>query len=250
MASCWIIVVSSIKKQRAILRGQVISLFIAGTGVFATLLSKQSPSANFPTLMSLCNYVILSTFLFRNKCFAITSFQWRSIDIYKTSEWLSLPYIWYLLSAVLDLEANFLVISAYNYTTVTSIMILDCFTIPCVMIISYYYLHYKYTYKHILGALLCTSGVGIIVLCDSTLSSDTNVTTTITTTTNLFLGDVLCLCGSMLYACSNVLQETLVKTNNREEFLGFLGMLLSLMYTFYLIFRLIWPYFRLILLLF
>ena len=97
------------------------------------------------------------------------------------------------------------------------------------MIISYYYLHYKYTYKHILGALLCTSGVGIIVLCDSTLSSDTNVTTTITAT-NLFLGDILCLCGSMLYACSNVLQETLVKTNNREEFLGFLGMLLSLIY--------------------
>ena len=42
----------------------------------------------------------------------------------------------YLLAAVLDCEANFLVLEAYNYTSITSVMLLDCFTIPCAMVLS------------------------------------------------------------------------------------------------------------------
>lgn len=40
---------------------------------------------------------------------------------------------------------------------------------------------------------------------------------------NPVLGDILCLCGAVLYASSNVLQEHLVKFHDREEFLGYLG---------------------------
>ena len=66
MSSCL-----SREKRNALINGQVISIFIAGTGVFATLLSSTTPSSNFPSLMSLFNYVLLSSFLFRNRCSTI-----------------------------------------------------------------------------------------------------------------------------------------------------------------------------------
>ena len=37
---------------------------------------------------------------------------------------------WYALAACCDLEANYLIICAFNYTTFTSVALLDCFTIP------------------------------------------------------------------------------------------------------------------------
>lgn len=51
----------------ALLHGQWISILIAGTGVFATLLSSTTPSSNFPLLMNFCNYSVLSLFLLRRK---------------------------------------------------------------------------------------------------------------------------------------------------------------------------------------
>ena len=46
------------------------------------------------------------------------------------------PWYAYVLLAVLDVEANFLVLSAYQYTNVTSVTLLDCFTLPAVMMLS------------------------------------------------------------------------------------------------------------------
>ena len=80
----------------AVLRGQWISILIAGTGffqtsiafvcfvkyftlqifqvtlliiigIFATVLSDTSPSSNFPMLMNCCNYLLLSTYIFRQR---------------------------------------------------------------------------------------------------------------------------------------------------------------------------------------
>ena len=35
-----------------------------------------------------------------------------------------------------DVEANFLIVKAYEYTTITSVTLLDCFTVPCVVVLS------------------------------------------------------------------------------------------------------------------
>lgn len=211
--------VCSTNKLLAIGRGQIISLFIAGTGVFATLLSNTNPPFNFPTLISLFNYVLLSTFLFRHKCEpmyqSLLPVPSKNIISQKL---LYSQYLWYFLAALLDLEANFLVISAYQYTSVTSIMLLDCFTIPCVMMLSYFCLRYTYTWRHIIGTLVCTSGLGVIVLCDFLHGNDSGAAS------NPFIGDMLCLLGSIMYACSNVLQETIVKVSSRDAYLGYLGL--------------------------
>jgi drug/metabolite transporter (DMT)-like permease len=126
---------------------------------------------------------------------------------------------WYIFAAVLDVEANYLVILAYNYTTITSVMLLDCFTIPCAMVLSYLFLGCRYNYIHILGTAICLLGLACIVINDSAMVGDDDAAAG----SNPVLGDVLCLCGAVLYASSNVLQEHLVKFHDREQFLGHLG---------------------------
>jgi solute carrier family 35 protein F1/2 len=126
---------------------------------------------------------------------------------------------WYILAAVLDVEANFLVLLAYNYTTITSVMLLDCFTIPCAMVLSYLFLGCRYNYKHMLGTGICLLGLVCIVINDSTNATDDDAPAG----SNPVLGDILCLSAAVLYASSNVLQEHLVKFHDREEFLGYLG---------------------------
>lgn len=44
------------------------------------------------------------------------------------------PWWLYLLLAVADVEGNYFLVKAYQYTTITSVQLLDCFTIPCVMV--------------------------------------------------------------------------------------------------------------------
>ena len=45
--------------------------------------------------------------------------------------------------SIADVEANYFVVKAYSYTSITSVMLLDCFTIPCVMVLSCVFLKAK-----------------------------------------------------------------------------------------------------------
>jgi len=115
-----------------LVRGQVISVLIAGTGVFATLLSDCNPTANFPTFMNFLNYLLLSVYMIKR----VVKISYCRIVVSPLSEiTLSNPMHIYAFAALLDVEANFLVLTAYNYTSITSIMLLDCFTIPCAMLL-------------------------------------------------------------------------------------------------------------------
>jgi solute carrier family 35 protein F1/2 len=194
-------------------RGQLISALAAGTGVFASLLSSTNPSSNYPTFMNMLNYVLLSTYLFRDGCRVLKHAFLGSESCGKRLR----VHSWYIFAAILDLEANYLVLLAYNYTSITSVMLLDCFTIPSTMLLSYLFLHCKYSWRHLAGALLCLIGLSLIVVSDNIQNGSTYGSKPV-------LGDVMCLCGAFLYACSNVLQEYLVKFQDRKTFLGKLGL--------------------------
>jgi solute carrier family 35 protein F1/2 len=123
----------------------------------------------------------------------------------------------YVCIALIDLEANVLIITAYQYTTVTSIMLLDCFSIPCVMLLSRLFLGARYQSTHLVGTAFCLLGMAFIVLSDN-LSADEE-----SAGSNPLYGDMLCLVGTSMYGASNVIQEKLVKHRDREEYLGLLG---------------------------
>lgn len=72
----------------------------------------------------------------------------------------------YLFLAAADVEGNFLLVKAYQYTTITSVQLLDCFTIPLVMLLGRVVLRARYNRKHLLGASICLVGLVLLILSD------------------------------------------------------------------------------------
>ncbi|KAJ0872229.1 putative solute carrier family 35 member SLC35F1/F2/F6 [Helianthus annuus] len=97
---------------------------------------------------------------------------------------LKAKWYYYLLLGLVDVEANYLVVKAYQYTSITSIMLLDCWSIPSVILLTWLFLKTKY------------SG------------------------SNPIKGDFLVVAGATLYAVSNVSEEFFVKTADRIELMA------------------------------
>lgn len=57
-------------------------------------------------------------------------------------------------------------VKAYQYTSITSIMLLDCWSIPMVMILTWIFLSTKYRYRKIAGVLVCVAGLVVVVFSD------------------------------------------------------------------------------------
>ncbi|GLC65724.1 hypothetical protein PLESTF_000333100 [Pleodorina starrii] len=171
---------------RAVLLAQVLSLLLCVMGTTSGLLA--SRGINMPATQSFFNYLLLSitcgAYHLRNRGLRLSN-----------------PWYHYLLLAVMDVEANFLVTKAYQYTSVTSVTLLDCFTIPAVMVLSALALRARYLPGHYTGAALCIGGLALLVVTDGASATGGS---------QPLLGDALVLMGSLLYACSNVAQERLL----------------------------------------
>ncbi|GLC36406.1 hypothetical protein PLESTB_000765200 [Pleodorina starrii] len=171
---------------RAVLLAQVLSLLLCVMGTTSGLLA--SRGINMPATQSFFNYLLLSitcgAYHLRNRGLRLSN-----------------PWYCYLLLAVMDVEANFLVTKAYQYTSVTSVTLLDCFTIPAVMALSALALRARYLPGHYTGAALCIGGLALLVATDGASATGGS---------QPLLGDALVLMGSLLYACSNVAQERLL----------------------------------------
>ena len=174
---------NSISKSRVaktILLGQLISFLIAGTGFFASLLSNNGVSV--PVFLMMFNYAFLIPFMFFRAQSASSDVSEETYSPFQ----LKCPLWLYIIIAVIDLEANVIIITAYRYTSVTSVMLLDCFSIPCVMLLSYAFLRAQYCRRHLMGTFICLLGMGLIVLSDSQHSNSSDAR-------NPLYGDILCL---------------------------------------------------------
>ena len=134
---------------------------------------------------------------------------------------LSISWYWYLLLALCDVEGNYVFVAAYQYTTITSIQLLDCFTIPLIMLLSYCLLGARYTLLHYAAAAICLSGMGLLIVSDQLrhLSDDNS-----REAHDQLIGDLLVLLGCCCYAVSNLGQEQIVKQHHRIEWLAMLGL--------------------------
>jgi hypothetical protein len=158
--------------SRALLMGQLIAVLVAGTGVGSQYLAQHDVSdarvvrcrvvrggvprrafkccdrvlqVNIPTSQSTLNYFLLSLLLvykrvregpFRPKVRVCVRRQFARHPLTQLRPRVQIAVWRYAALAFADVEANFLVVKAYKYTTITSVMLLDCFTIPCVMLLS------------------------------------------------------------------------------------------------------------------
>lgn len=197
---------------QSLVLGQVISVLITGTGVFSSLLAAEG--INMPVTQSSLNYVLL--------CGLFLSVLPKLLR-----EGLSAPIWIYVLWAVCDVEANFIVVEAYQYTSIASVMLLDCFAIPCTMVLSCILLKGRYTPVHIGACCICFVGISLTVWSD--VISRTNKSSSHGPS---WVGDVMVLCGAGMYGLSNVLQEMLLKRGcTVREALGVLGVLGTILST-------------------
>ncbi|XP_036393493.1 solute carrier family 35 member F2-like [Megalops cyprinoides] len=189
--------------------GQGLSALICGTAITSQYLAEDF-HVNTPMLQSFMNYALL--------CFTYTTMlalrkgDGNILQILKTKWWK------YLLLGLIDVEANYTVVKAYQFTTLTSIQLLDCFVIPVLMVLSWFFLKTRYHAVHYVAVCICLLGVGAMVGADLIAGRDQG------STSNILLGDGLVLVSAALYAMSNVCQEHTVKNRSRMEFLGMVGL--------------------------
>ncbi|XP_060942197.1 solute carrier family 35 member F2-like [Limanda limanda] len=193
---------------KTVLMGQVLSLLICGTAVSCQYLA--DAGVETPMLQSFLNYALLllvyTTILLTRKG------ERNIVHILKTKWWK------YLVMGLADVEANYAVVKAYQYTTLTSIQLLDCFVIPVLMLLSWFLLKTRYRLVHFVAVSVCLLGVGAMVGADIQAGRDQG------STRDVMLGDGLVLVSAVLYAVSNVCQEHTVKNHSRIEFLGMMGL--------------------------
>ena len=62
--------------------------------------------------------------------------------------------------------AYYAVVKSSQYTSLTSVMLLDCWSIPCVIILTWIFLKTKYGLRKFIGVGVCVAGLILVVFSD------------------------------------------------------------------------------------
>jgi solute carrier family 35 protein F1/2 len=208
---------------KILLFGQALSFLLAAGGAAQATLHFQC-SLSAPTFSSAFFYFLLSLHLIPLYRQGRRS---RHIDSVVQNEprWFCgiIPlYVspWaYIGIAFLDVQANYMTVLAYRYTTITSITLFDALAIPSAMSLSYLFLGRRFTAIHFMGVLVCMSGVVFNVLADyeSDSSSDEYP--------HKVWGDILAISGGIVYGANDVLAEMAVRRfGGPTEFVAMIGL--------------------------
>ncbi|XP_034937900.1 solute carrier family 35 member F2-like isoform X2 [Chelonus insularis] len=196
---------------RTIILGQFLSIVLYWmTQLNHHINTVSLPKLSIPTGQNLPHYAMM--------CLVYTT--WMScrgagnglISVLKARGWR------YLLLALIDVEANTLVTSSHQFTSLASIQLLDCVAIPVALSLSCLVLGVRYRMVHIVGISVCLMGVGCLVWAGIDNSKDLGINSK-----NQLVGDMLCLGGAVLFSVITVLQELAVKTVDIIEYLGMIG---------------------------
>ncbi|RLN31082.1 solute carrier family 35 member F2-like [Panicum miliaceum] len=138
---------------------------------------------------------------------------------------LQIAWYWYLALAFIDVQGNYLVVKAYQYSYITSVTLLDCWTVVWVIILTWYALGTRYSLLQFVGAGTCVAGLALVLLSDAESTGETDPSKI------PLLGDALVIAGTVCFAFSNVGEEYCVKKKDRVEvvaMLGLFGLLISM----------------------
>ena len=112
---------------------------------------------SYSTLMSL-TLMALVLYIFKKKCYpghSLLKCKLRIVTvkvIHVYDNWSSLH--------------SWAVVKAYQYTSITSVMLLDCWSIPSVMVLTCFFLSTKYRFKKIAGVVVCVAGLVMVIFSD------------------------------------------------------------------------------------
>ncbi|KDR65717.1 hypothetical protein GALMADRAFT_260118 [Galerina marginata CBS 339.88] len=123
----------------------------------------------------------------------------------------------YVILAACDVEGNFLVIKAYQYTDLLSCMLLDAWAIPVCLFFSWLYMGTRYHWTQLLGVFICIGGLGMLVASDEITSKSWEAVAKAK-------GDGFMIAGATLYGFTNATEEFFVRKRPLYEVVGQLGM--------------------------
>ena len=220
-------------QQAHLVLWQLISVLLTGTGYFSQRLA--SIGVDAPTAQSAIVYVLLSLHALP---LVLSSFRRRrhrlaqgpssgatggpgaSCTDADASRRAALRWWQWLLVAAADVEANYLLVCAYQFTDITSVCILDAFSVPTVMGLSAALRGVRYSRQQVVAAGLCLAGIVALFASDLAHSAGEQQGAP----RRAWVGDALVLAGAALYGCSNVAQEHLLRrVVPRTEYLANLG---------------------------
>ncbi|KAJ3677953.1 hypothetical protein LUZ60_001756 [Juncus effusus] len=180
--------------------GQVVSFSLAIAGFAASFIALQG--ADTPLTQSLFSYIALAI-------------AYGAILLYRRKKLLA-PWYWYVGLAFVDVQGNYLVVKAYQYSSITSVTLLNCWTIPWVIMLTWLVFGTRYSLWQLFGAAICVVGLVLVMFSDSGIAGGGG--------NKPLLGDVLVIAGTLCYAISNVGEEFCVKHEDQVEVVAMLGM--------------------------
>lgn len=212
---------------KIIIFGQLISFLSASAGASQATLSHKC-DLNAPAFSSAFMYLGLTIFvvpLYIRRRREAADEVMREGPMKPMHKLLGIPtYVpgWkYVGASFLHFYANYFVILAFRFTSLTSIMLLDVLALPSSMILSVIFLKRRYVSIHFLGATVCMMGIVFNVLSDYEL--DLVVRSQFP---NRLLGDFIAGIGIFFYGANNVIKESFVRGSGGPlEYLGCVGLL-------------------------
>ncbi|KAE8098530.1 hypothetical protein FH972_016585 [Carpinus fangiana] len=137
-----------------------------------------------------------------------------SVLLYRRQK-LLVSWYWYLLLGFVDVQGNYLVNKAYQFSSITSVTLLDCWTVAWVIAMTWIFLGTRYSLWQLFGAAICVTGLGLVLVSDAGVGGGGG--------SKPLLGDILVIAGTIFFAMSNVGEEFCVKKKDRVEVVSMIG---------------------------
>ena len=195
------------RRLAMLLSGQVLSLLLVTTGATSALLVGRGLAA--PTFVAMCNYLMLTVVYGGTllcSCQQQSGFLslWASPEAQEEAPRDRHLIAKLILFALADVEANYLIVRAYQYAPMTNITLLDALTIPTVVLLSTVFLGVTYARTHVAGISMCLLGLFCLVAYDVARVRDDQKQAA-----RNILGDLMAVSAAVCYGISNILQEHL-----------------------------------------
>ncbi|KAL4941419.1 hypothetical protein BDV06DRAFT_181441 [Aspergillus oleicola] len=196
--------------------GQFLAIANTGTNTFNTLLANKETS--IPAFQTFFNYCLLNLIF--------TSY---TIYKYGIKGWFQM--LWkrwwkYVILSFCDVEGNYFMVLAYEYTTMMSAQLINFWAIVIVVLVSFIFLRVRYHISQVLGILICIGGMGVLIASDHIQGTNGGDISR----GNQIKGDLFALLGASFYGLANTGEEYFVSTAPVYEVIGqmgFFGMIIN-----------------------
>lgn len=192
----------------SLLAGQLVSLCITCTDVTTTELVGRGWA--LPTTQTLFLYFTLFVVYTPYTMYKYGLAGWGKMVVHDGWK--------YFILAACDVEGNFLVVKAFQYTDLFSCMLLNSWAIPTCMFFSCLFMKTRYTWTQLAGVVICISGLVMLVVSDQLTGNKGSEAV------NKVKGDLFMVSGATLYGLTNAAEEYLVRQSPLYEVVGQLGM--------------------------